>query len=116
MRVRVVDRAFKIEIDVAQSVGVGGTANHDERVVVFAQQVDPPVVESDLHQHQAVRLRSATQLQQSGVSQLAGHEAEEVVLFGGTKGNAGDEVQFDFIRDQPRIREREVQRDGASPA
>ena len=50
------------------------------------------------------------------MSQLTCHEAEEVVLFGGTKGDAGDEVQLDFIRDQARIREREVQRDGAGPA
>src|SRR5579859_1302286 len=46
--------------------------SHGTHVVV------PPVIERDLHQDQTVGLRSATQLQQASVSQLAGHQAEEV--------------------------------------
>ena len=113
MRIRFENRVFKIEVNERESLIVLGAPNHHKRVVMFAQEFDAPIVQGNLHENETIRVHAATQFQQARRGERTGHETKIVFFVRCPLRDAGDEIHFNHVREQARVRERIMEHNGA---
>ncbi len=91
------DRRLEIEVDEAQPPVIVAVPDHDEGVAPLAQQLDAPVRRADLHQHHAIDLSAAVQVEQAAFGDGIREQAQKVGALSGGGGGADDEIHVERV-------------------